>query len=54
MIRPKILDGKYARYICVYCGLGGARTIVAFGRAHKRCIPPKCKVYRRKPGGTAT
>lgn len=30
------LAGK--RNICRYCGRPGARTIVAFGWAHKRCL----------------
>ena len=26
---------------CVYCGEGGARTLVLGGRAHKKCLPTK-------------
>jgi hypothetical protein len=41
--RPKRLDGKACVYRCIYCGLGGARTIVFGGRAHKRCIPKEMR-----------
>ncbi len=30
--------GTQADNICIYCRRGGARQIVAGGRAHKKCI----------------
>lgn len=29
--------------VCRFCGLGGARTMIVAGYAHKRCMPAKPK-----------